>query len=410
MRVLLVHPEDSPTSGEWSNSRWDLVVDLGWAGASQYAVWSEQLGCPTRGLYSFSEWHEGVRRIRELWHTGTGCLLDAEGIDWWELFAPLRFQAIYEFLLLLKVAGEIQTPAEVRITRPHSLADTFGRLLGVNVVPFIKRAGPVSAAVRRYTEALRTLTSGQLAAIALDKWDTDYGFRRLLHRRRRSSSLGQKVLLPSAYRNVSRVLAAYASLLPDRRFVLVTTRADGAIQDLPRHVDSVPLAAYSPRPRNQATEREIAALTKQWSALQKRLRQSKDAVLSYVGGLFPDFVGDLRVGLRIRDAWREVLERERISAVLCGDENNPYTRLPVLLARGRGVRTVHCSHGALDVNVLLRGVCSNTYLAKGEMDRDYMVQQCEVPEERIALGAPPVQHSFATGESRAPGDQIVFFS
>lgn len=410
MRVLLVHPEDSPTAGEWSGSRWDLVVDMGWAGSSQYAVWSEKLNCPTRGLYSFVEWHEGVRRIREICHAGSDCLVDAEGIDWWELLAPMCFQGIYEFLLLLKISGEIQSPAEVRITRPYSLADTLGKLLGVNVVPFIKQARPVSAWVRRYTKALRTLTSAQVAGIALDKWDTDYRFRRLLRRRRRSSSLEQRVLLPSSYRNVSRVLAAYASLLPDRRFLLVTTRADGAIQDLPRHVDSVPLAAYTPLPRNKATEREIAALTEQWSALQRRLQQSKDPVVSYAVGLFPDFARTLRVGVRIRDAWREVLDRERISSVLCGDENNPFTRLPVLLAKSSGVRTVSCSHGALDVNVLLRGVCSDTYLAKGEMEKDYMVQQCGVPEERIALGAPPVEHSFARGKSRAPGDQIVFFS
>ncbi|MFZ0799675.1 MAG: hypothetical protein WCA13_17460 [Terriglobales bacterium] len=410
MRVLLVHPEDSPTAGEWSDSRWDLVVDMGWAGASQYAVWSEKLGCPTYGLYSFSEWHKGVRRIREICHAGSDCLVDAEGIDWWDLLAPTRFQGIYEFLLLLKISGEIQSPAEVRITRPHSLADTLGKLLGVSVVPFIKQARPVSAGVRRYTKALKTLTGAQVAGIALDKWDTDYRFRRLLHGRGRRSSLEQGVLLPSAYRNVSRVLAAYASLLPDRRFLLVTTRADGAIQDLPRHVDSVPLAAYVPLPRNRATEREIAALIEHWYALQRRLHQSKDSVVSYVAGLFPDFARTLRVGVRIRDAWREVLDRERISSVLCGDENNPYTRLPVLLARSREVRTVHCSHGALDANVLLRGVCSDTYLTKGEMEKDYMVRQCGVPEERIALGAPPVEHSLPQEKSPAPGDQIVFFS
>jgi hypothetical protein len=410
MRVLLVHPEDSPITGEWSGSRWDLVVDLGWAGTSQYAIWSEKLSCPTRGLYSFSEWNEGVRRIREISHAGSDCLVDAEGIDWWELFAPTCFQGIYEFLLLLKIAGEIQPPAEVRVTRPHGLADTLGKLLGVKVVPFIKQAQPVSAWVRRYTKALRTLTGVQVAGIALDKWDMDYRFRRLLRGRRRSASLEQRVLLPSAYRNVSRVLAAYASLIPDRRFLLVTTRADGAIRDLPRHVDSVPLAAYAPLPRNKATEREIAALTKQWCALQRRFQQSKDPVVSYAVGLFPDFARTLRVGMRIRDAWREVLDRERISSVLGGDENNPYTRLPVLLARSRGMRTVNCSHGALDVNLLLRGVCSDTYLAKGEMEQDYMVRQCGVPEERIALGAPPVEHSLATGKPRAPGDQIVFFS
>src|SRR6266478_1681212 len=410
MRVLLVHPEDSPTAGEWTDSRWDLVVDLGWAGTSQYAIWSEKLGCPTRGLYSFSEWHEGVRRIREISHAGSDCLEDAEGIDWWELFAPTCFQGIYEFLLLLKIAGEIQSPPEVRVTRPHGLADTLGKLLGVKVVPFVKQTPPVSAWVRRYTKALRTLTNAQVAGIAFDKWDMDYRFRRLLRGRSRSSSLEQRVLLPSAYRNVSRALAAYASLLPDRCFLLVTTRADGAIRDLPRNVDSVPLAAYTPVPRNKASEREIAGLTEQWSALQRRLQHSKDPVVSYAAGLFPDFARTLRVGMRIRDAWREVLDRERISSVLCGDENNPYTRLPVLLARSRGVRTVNCSHGALDVNLLFRGVCSDTYLAKGEMEKDYMIRQCGVPEERIVLGAPPVEYSLARGRSRAPGDQVVFFS
>jgi hypothetical protein len=111
--------------------------------------------------------------------------------------------------------------------------------------------------------------------------------------------------------------------------------------------------------------------------------------------------------VRIRDAWREVFDRERISSVLCGDENNPYTRLPVLLARNRGVRTVHCSHGALDVNVLLRGVCSDTYLAKGEMEQDYLLQQCGVPRERIFVGAPPLECCPAR---ESPGTDIVFFS
>ncbi|MBZ5666762.1 MAG: hypothetical protein LAO30_19430 [Acidobacteriia bacterium] len=410
MRVLLVHPEDSPTAGVWSGSHWDLVVDMGWAGTAQYADWSEKLGCPTLGLYSYAAWHDDIRRIHEIFQAGSDCLVDAEGIDWWELLAPVGFQGIYEFLLLLKIAGTIQSPAEVRVTRPHRLAETLGELLRVNVTPFIRQAPPVSAWVGRYTKALRTLTSGQVAGIALDKWDTDYRLRRLLHRPKRSSNLEQRTLLPSSYRNVSRVLASYADVLPDRRFLLVTTRSDGAIHDLPPNVDSVPLAAYAPLPRNKNTGREITALTEQWREMQRRLQQSKDPVVSYAGGLFPDFARTLRVGMRIRDAWREVLDQERISSVLCGDENNPYTRLPVLLAKNRGVRTVHCSHGALDVNLLLRGICSDSYLAKGEMEKDYMTQECGVPEERIVPGAPPVEHFFSRGESRPPGDQIVFFS
>src|ERR1700689_896417 len=112
MRVLLVHPEDSPTTGPWSQSRWDLVVDLGWAGTSQYAAWGEELGCPTFGLYSFSEWHDGVRRVEAIYRAGGDCLVDAEGIDWWKLLAPLRFQGFYEFLLLSKIAAKIQSSAQ----------------------------------------------------------------------------------------------------------------------------------------------------------------------------------------------------------------------------------------------------------------------------------------------------------
>src|SRR3974390_1342513 len=29
MRVLLLHPDDSPRQGPWSRQRWDLIVDLG---------------------------------------------------------------------------------------------------------------------------------------------------------------------------------------------------------------------------------------------------------------------------------------------------------------------------------------------------------------------------------------------
>jgi len=410
MRVLLVHPEDSPTAGEWSGSRWDLVVDMGWAGTAQYAEWGKKLGCPIRGLYSYAEWHNDVHRIQGICRAGSDCLVDAEGVDWWELLAPVGFLRVHEFLLLTKIAGAIQAPHEIRVTRPYRLADALGKFLRVNVVPYIREARPVFAWVGRYTKTLRALTSAQAAGIALDKWDTDYRLRRLVRRPKRNSNLEPRVLLPSSYRNVSRVLAAYASVLPDRSFLLVTTRADGAIHGLPRNVDTVPLAAYVPFPRNKSTEREIAALTAHWRGLQRRLQESKDPVVALAVGVFPDFARTLRVGMRIRDAWREVLDQERISSVLCADENNPYTRLPVLLAKNRGVRTVHCSHGALDVNLLLRGICSDTYLAKGEMEKDYMTQECGVPEERIMPGAPPVAHFLSRGESRPTGDQIVFFS
>jgi hypothetical protein len=408
MRVLLVHPEDSVIEGLWSASRWDLIVDLGWAGSSQYAVWGVKAGCPVRSVWDFANWHEDVRRIQELCGIGNNRLVDAEGIDWWELLAPNSYQQVYELLLLQKVASELQSPADVRVTRPHRLADTLGKLLGVTVDPFIAQSErSASARLKGFARKLRALTFAQMVQIAFDKWDSDYGVRRYLSKPRQSSGLGNRVLLPSAYRNVSRVLTKYAGLLPDRSFLLVTTRADGEVKDLPPHIRARSLAAYAPRPRNNTTEREIVSLTRQWQSVKKKLYEAHPN-LPRTLGLFAGFDRTLQNCLRMRDAWRGVFEREEIDCVLCADENNPYTRVPVLLARRRGAHTVYCSHGALDVNILLRGVCSETYLAKGEMERDYLIKECGVPRERIVVGAPPGSHFAAPGEDA--GTHIVFFS
>jgi hypothetical protein len=408
MRVLLVHPEDSVIEGPWAASRWDLIVDLGWAGSSQYAVWGVKVGSPVRSLWDFANWREDVRRIQELCGIGNHRLMDAEGIDWWDLLAPNSYQQVYEFVLLQKVARELEIPAEVCVTHPHRLADALGKLLGVNVDPFIAQSErPASSRFNRFTKKLRTLTSAQIVQIAFDKWDSDYGVRRYFSKPRQSSGSGKKILLPSAYRSVSRVLTKYAGLLPDRTFLLVTTRPDGEVKGLPSHIRARSLAGYAPRPGNKTTEREIATLTQQWQIVKKKLYEAHPN-LPRTLGLFEGFDRTLQNCLRMRDAWLGVFEREEIDCVLCADENNPYTRVPVSLARRRGVHTVYCSHGSLDVNILLRGVCSETYLAKGEMERDYLMKECGVPLERIVVGAPPGSHFAAQGEET--GTHIVFFS
>jgi hypothetical protein len=408
MRVLLVHPEDSVIEGPWAVQRWDLIVDLGWAGLAQYAVWGAKVGCPVRSLWNFANWHEDVLRLPELCGIGNHRLVDSEGIDWWDLLAPNSYQRLHEFLLLQKVARDVQTPAEFRVTSPHQLADALVKLLGVSVDPFIGQSEPSALArIGGFSKKVRALTSAQIVQIAFDKWDSDYRVRRYFSRRRQRSESGTKILLPSAYRNVSRVLTAYAGLLPDRNFLLVTTRADGEVKALPAHIYGTSLAAYAPRPKNDSTEREIESLTRHWQIIKKKLYDTHPN-LPRNRSFFEGIDSMLRNGLRIRDAWRGVFEREKIDSVLCADENNPYTRLPVLLARSRGVPTVYCSHGALDSSILLRGICSDTYLAKGEMERDYLINECEVPRERIFVGAPPGSQ-LATSANTA-GTHIVFFS
>jgi hypothetical protein len=403
--VLLLHPRDSLLNGPWSSLRWDFVIDLGWAGSSQYRDWSEKTGCPVRSVFSFANWHEDVPRMRQFCGVGIDRLIDSEGIDWWGLLAPSSYQQVFEFLLLQKLASEVPSSADVRVTRPYYLADALSKILKTKVDPFVALRS-VSIRLGSFAKKLRSLTSAQIIQIAFDKWDGDYGVRRYFSRYRQRLGSGRTILLPTAYRNVSRVLTMYANLLPDQKFLMVNTRADGQVENLPAHIGSMPLAAYAPRPRNNTTEREIESITRQWQIMKKKLYEAHPNLPS-TRGLFEGFEQTLRNCLRMRDAWRGVFEREEIGAVLSADENNPYTRVPVLLAQRRGLHTVYCSHGALDVNVLLRGVCSDTYLAKGEMESDYLANECGVPRERILIGAPQERHFTTQAED---GTHIVFFS
>ncbi len=411
MKVLLVHPQDSPVEGPWASARWDLVVDLGWAGSHRYAQWSTDLDCPVRGLYGFREWKNDVDEIRQAWRVGLGLLVDECGIDWWDLLAPIHYQQLFELRLLQKLSDEIAPAPEVHITRSHHYADALARFLNTRIkcfLPATSRQLPNHFA--RYFEVLRMLTRSQVLEIALDKWDPDYGLRRFVSRNRTDSSRGPAVLLPSAYKNVTRVVSRYARMLPNANFLLVTTRQGCVTDDTPPNVSCTSLASYAPLPRDGDTEREIASLVSRFTQLSGTIFGSQPLSKSHLLGIWSDFPLGLRKGLRVRDAWRQVFEREPIHSVLCADENNIYTRLPVLLARKRGIRTVYCAHGALDVNVLIRGTCSDTYLVKGEMEKDYLVRRCEVPSERIIIGAPAGMGFSSKRDSVQEKTHIVVFS
>jgi len=245
--------------------------------------------------------------------------------------------------------------------------------------------------------------------IALDKWDTDYRLRRFISRSQTDSSRGPSVLLPSAYKNVTRVASGYARMLPDTNFLLVTTRQGCVTDGLAPNVACTSLASYAPIPRNGGTEREIASLIGQLTQLWGTIADSQPLSSAHLLGTFSSLPLWLRNGLRVRDAWRRVFERQPICSVLCADENNVYTRLPTLLASRRGIRTVYCAHGALDVNVLIRGICSDAYLVKGEMEKDYLVRRCKVPPERIRIGAASGMGSPLNRDSAREKTHIVFF-
>lgn len=132
------------------------------------------------------------------------------------------------------------------------------------------------------------------------------------------------------------------------------------------------------------------------------------AMLSRLG-FTDDFPRRFADGLAIRDAWLRVLEVENVTAVLCGDDSNPYTHIPLLLAAGRGLPTMASHHGGLDGRYLIKINHADVILAKGRMERDYLVNTCGVDPGVVEIGAPGAR-AYLGNMHAENAETIVFFS
>jgi hypothetical protein len=105
-----------------------------------------------------------------------------------------------------------------------------------------------------------------------------------------------------------------------------------------------------------------------------------------------------------------VFETREVIGCLSADDSNPYTRIPLLLADGRGLPAVACHHGALDCRMASKSLRFSTYLAKGEMERDFLERVCEVDRARVLIGAPgpPTAKNLQGWNPEAPW--LTFFS
>jgi len=215
------------------------------------------------------------------------------------------------------------------------------------------------------------------------------------------------VLLPSAYGNVSRTGSAYARLLPQQSFLMVATRQSAKQFAPPANVQMRDLAAYG---KAEPSAKEMASLAQRWLELRADLDSTPESRMLSQAGILEAFPGWIRDGIRARNAWREVIEREPVCGVLCGDDSNRYTRLPVLLAARRKIPTVDFHHGAFDGRYLLKDLPCDVYLAKNEMEQDYLVRVCGLPAERIRIGAPS-DHGGAGGQLGRPhATSAILFS
>ena len=386
------------------------MIDLGRGGELAYEGWTRQFGCPVAPLDSLRFGLEEFRRVREVLAAGKGRLLDQEKLDWWELTAIFFHQQIELMGILRRLTGSLGGSDQVFVTRPGFHADALRRMLGDRLQCFSAAPSSQRRGMRHYLRTARKFPLPQLLEILGDKYDASYSIRGGF-RRRREASDKPVVLLPTGYVNVSRLGIAYANTAPRTDFLLVATRRSGWVSNPPANVAVVWLASYAGG--NSRKLQEYAELVKKWGALRSDLRSVPEvAMLDHLGILdsFPKF---FRQGLAIRDAWLGVFETQAVQAVLCGDDSNPYTHIPLLLARTRDLPTLTCHHGAFDGRHLIKHNHSGVVLVKGRMEEDYLLRVCGLPPSRVEVGAPANKTPDPTTESAKqsePASNIVFFS
>jgi len=408
MRVLFLHPEDVPWQGEWVNSRWDLIVDLGFASSYTYEEWSRRLGARVLSIHTFSGQTESYRWVNQVLERGRGRLLDRLGLDWWEIVATEHYQDLHMLYLFYRLRSEIALDEiDLVASRPDVFTRILGQALGRSVRYF--QSGNLSP-VRRLARTLRSarhFRPSQIAEIAFDKWDPCYGIRRQVAKHNRAQLKNPVVLLPSAYSNVTRSTLAYAAQLPKRQFLLATTRRSAGPAHLPANVQETSLAAYA-LPLD-ASRTEVAELRNAWELLLRTwLPQFDEFRQAAKAGLWEHFPQYFENGMRLRNAWKNLLESEPVKGVLCGDDLNYYTRLPLILAHRGDLNAVYCSHGALDGGFLFKMPFADSFLVKGEMEKDYLLRARAIEPEKIQVGAPGRNISADQGGRR--GGALVFFS
>jgi hypothetical protein len=402
LKTLLIQPEDSPCVGPWASEKWDRIVDLGKSSAFTREAWEARLNPPILQLDSLRHGSGDFDSIRKLLRAGNDQLIDETGLDWWDVVSVLIYSELEKSVLLGRLAEELDSTTDLYATRAGWPANGVALLLKRPLRTFPPAFR--SSTLHRYRGLLRRFSFGQLAQIFLDKYDPRYRWRAPFTARP-SGRPGPLVLLPSAYTNVSRMAVAYARMVPEQPFLLVATRRSGTHFDPAPNVACEMLAAYAGGPEPQA---EYIDLLRKWQNLKQTFGPELE-LLSRTG-LLEKCPNHFRDGLAVRNAWRNVLSEERVAAVMCGDDSNIFTRLPVLLARRQGIPTLDFHHGALDGRFLLKQMSSNLYLAKGEMERDYLLKICHLPAERVIVAGPRPQQLTSTHERKGEGSRIIFFS
>jgi hypothetical protein len=390
MKILLLHPEDRFPKPVRAGD-WDLVIDFGRAPISTYERWSREAACRVISLYDFAQETDDSHRVRELLQFGMGQIVDSSGIDWWDVMSLMIVPELQQLMLLSRLGNKLLPGCELHTSRPGPLATALRVLSGGRLINRENGLSSIFRRAQRYPEVVSRLDTAQLFQIVQDKFDPEHRIRRRLVRHR-SGSRKPVVLLPSAYVNVSRMAVSYARLLPDHDFLLVCARNSGRLKSLPPNVSMASLDPYF----TSTNHRVINSVMEGWDNLKKRLINSADEFkIADATGMLRRIPALLRGGVATGDAWNQVFETENVIACLSADDTAPYTRIPLILAKKQGIPALACHHGALDYRMAVKTNYADWYLAKGDMEKDYLLRQCEIAPEKIAVGGPPHKDTLA---------------
>ena len=403
MKILLIHSVDDPEKGRWTNLPWDHVIDLGLGGLTGYARWTRQFHCPITTLDSFRNGFDTFQQVRNLLGLGCNRLMDEHGLDWWEILSILLTSEMETLLLLQRFVETIGSSDEVYVSRPGLHASLLQWLIPRQLKVFPARRGGQRSGFRHYARVFEKLTGQQMVDVFWDKYDAGYQFRGRFVQKRPPSKRGV-VLLPTAYISASRTGMAYANTFPDENFFLVATRRSGWVTDPPRNVATAWLSSYA-AVRDRSTD--LVDIERRWQSLVKELAEVTEFEILNRTGYLAGLLVWLKHGLEVRDAWRNVLDSEPVQGVLCSDDSNPYTRIPLLLAQKRGLPNIACHHGALDGRYVFKRALADAIWVKGKLEEDYLVRKCGVPRERIEIAAPALPAGWkesrpSNGETSRP--------
>jgi hypothetical protein len=222
-----------------------------------------------------------------------------------------------------------------------------------------------SRGLDHYVRVAKEIPASQLLEIFWDKTDPGYQLRGRFSRQVKPSAR-PVILAPTAYGNASRTAIAYAGSVPELDFPpWFPLVAVAGFQVLLPTLLTNSLRSYA-SVGDRSRRVELEHLSQRWNALRVELNGLPEfKMLEAIGG-FDEFPRRLAQGLEIRDAWCNVLDREPVTGVLCADDSNPYTHIPLLLAKERGLPTVACHHGALDGRYMFKRAHADVILAKGK--------------------------------------------